>query len=74
MERKGKKKGGPKGKVCGKTEEKRGSKDIPSMRLGQLRLLARLLNREPSRSIAPLQILEAVNRNARGARGELQQA
>jgi hypothetical protein len=44
------------------------------MTLGQLIRLSRLLNRKASGSITSLQILEAINRDARGARCKLQQA
>jgi hypothetical protein len=44
------------------------------MRLWQLIRLARLFNRKPSRPIATLQVLEAVDGDTRGTRGKLQQA
>ena len=43
------------------------------MRLGQLLRLASLLNRKPSRPVAALQVLEAVDGDTRGTCGELQQ-
>lgn len=43
------------------------------MRLGQLLRLASLLNRKPSRPVAALQILEAVDGDTRCTCGELQQ-
>jgi len=43
-----------------------------SVRLGQLVLLSRLFNRESSRPIWTLEILETVDRNSRGASSELQ--
>lgn len=44
------------------------------MRFWQLRRLARLLNGKPPRPIAPLQILETIDRDTRGARRELEEA
>ena len=43
------------------------------MTLRQRRISPGLFNREPSRPITPLQILESIHRNPTRARGELQQ-
>lgn len=44
------------------------------MGLGQLALLAGLLDREAAGPVGPLQVLEAVDGDARGAGRELQEA
>lgn len=44
------------------------------MALGQLTRVARLLDREPPRSVRSLKVLEPIDRNPRSASCELQQA
>lgn len=53
---------------------KRGrDKNLPGVRFGERRRIPRLFDREPSRPVRPLQILEPVDRDSRGTRRELQQ-
>lgn len=44
------------------------------MRLGQLRLLTGLLDREAAGAVGALQVLEAVDGDTRGTRSELEEA
>lgn len=57
-----------------KESTQQGRKHAPCVGLGQRRRIARFFNRESSRAVRSLKILESVDRDTRGTRGELKQS